>query len=360
MRAGEAGASAGDEPATCSPVVEACDNLDNDCDGRVDEQLEMECGTSALGMCHKGKFTCSAGAWSECVGAIEPEQETCDAAKVDENCDGVSNEGCACAQGETESCGITMGVCRQGMHSCVNGAWETACANEVKPSTDVCDGLDNDCNGMTDDGPVCPAGTACKGAMKCVPTCSEATCKTTDECKPMKCDADSGMCVQTEADDFTSCTTTAGQNGMCSESMCGRLVAIKSLISENVATPFVAAPDTSRALAATGSASGPGPWETFLELNSGGRVAFRSFAAKQFVQVGGDRFLYANGGTSLSAADKFSVRSTTITAPNGNYLKCGPNDGQPGAARVEAAPPDSGSTGPGPWQQIQIVSAPRP
>jgi MYXO-CTERM domain-containing protein len=46
------------------------------------------------------------------------------------------------------------------------------CRATVKPSAEVCDGLDNDCNGQTDEMAPCPASWICDRGV-CVPPCSE-------------------------------------------------------------------------------------------------------------------------------------------------------------------------------------------
>ncbi|MFO0553331.1 MAG: MYXO-CTERM sorting domain-containing protein [Polyangiaceae bacterium] len=81
-----------------------------------------------------------------------------------------------------------LGVCAQGITQCTaNGV---TCQGLVTPSAESCDGLDDDCNGLVDDGDLCSAGFLCdKGA--CVEKCGTGEFV----CPPNKvCDA-AGFCV---------------------------------------------------------------------------------------------------------------------------------------------------------------------
>lgn len=156
------------EAPECVPKEEACNDSDDDCDGSIDEQLSMACGSSDIAPCKLGTKRCVAGAWGQCHGAIEPKEEVCDARSEDESCDGVSNEGCECRQGETRACPERAGICMRGQEKCVDGRWDARCEGEVSGSAELCDGEDNDCDATTDNGALCSAGTSCKGAQGCV------------------------------------------------------------------------------------------------------------------------------------------------------------------------------------------------
>lgn len=50
-------------------------------------------------------------------------------------------------------CGTDVGVCTVGVYMCHQGKLQ--CMGGVRPSKEICDGKDNDCNGEIDDGIKC-------------------------------------------------------------------------------------------------------------------------------------------------------------------------------------------------------------
>ncbi len=78
------------------PSPEVCDNVDNNCNGTTDESLTRACytgpaGTSGVGICRPGTQTCMAGSWgSTCPGQVVPATELCNS--IDDNCDGVADD----------------------------------------------------------------------------------------------------------------------------------------------------------------------------------------------------------------------------------------------------------------------------
>ncbi len=78
------------------PTEEICGNeIDEDCDGAADDGCSCEetfrvCGTDT-GACERGIQRCSPGGWGPCVEEVPASPETCNA--IDDDCDGRTDEG---------------------------------------------------------------------------------------------------------------------------------------------------------------------------------------------------------------------------------------------------------------------------
>ncbi len=144
------------------PTIEECNDLDDDCDGSVDESLSEVCGTTDIGECEYGLKTCTEGIWQECIGNIEPTAEICNS--LDDDCDGIidNNLNCECNNSETRVCGIKEGICTEGLQTCTQGQW-SECNNATLPTKEICNSLDDDCDGTTDEG-VCQVLTPSGGS----------------------------------------------------------------------------------------------------------------------------------------------------------------------------------------------------
>ena len=109
--------------------------------------------------------------------------------------------GITCAGGG-QPCDTGMqGICASGVTQCT--ATGTTCQQVTQPTTETCNGLDDDCNGMVDDGAVCPAGEVCDKGM-CVQACGTGEFP----CPPNLVCATNGYCVDPACE---SVTCPAGQ-----------------------------------------------------------------------------------------------------------------------------------------------------
>ena len=139
------------------PTEELCDNLDNDCDNQVDEEIPTEIIFCGVGECFRtGVHSCNEGNWVDNCIPGNPSEEICDA--LDNDCDELIDEDLGfdetiCGIGECTSTGIL---------SCVEGDWLDDCTPN-SPSQEVCDELDNDCDGSIDNGLYVDCAGICEG-----------------------------------------------------------------------------------------------------------------------------------------------------------------------------------------------------
>ncbi len=170
------------------PEDELCNGIDDDCDGATDEgdpEGGEPCDTGLSGICQPGTLMCEDGGLS-CRQNVELAEEVCDG--IDNDCDGMADEGenlageGTCATGQPGRCAAGRPVCLDGGFDCVpleeptdeacdlidddcdgviDEGTRNACGYCTPLPEEVCDGVDDDCDGTVDEGELCPEGQAC-------------------------------------------------------------------------------------------------------------------------------------------------------------------------------------------------------
>ena len=169
-------------PAVHPGATEACNGVDDNCDGEADEAfptLGSAC-SAGLGACTRDGLVTCRGADAVGCDAVPggPLVEQCNA--IDDDCDGQIDNGApnCCAPGATTPCGTDEGLCQAGTQTC-NAQHVWSVCNGIGAQPERCDGQDNDCDGQIDEdfdltrdpencnvcGHVCAAGSICQGGV---------------------------------------------------------------------------------------------------------------------------------------------------------------------------------------------------
>ncbi len=183
------------------PSPEFCDGLDNDCNACIDDNPQdawigteccstgnlADCDNTGTGTrCHRGHWqcaqpggACTAGS-KQCIGSIAKSTEVCN--MIDDDCNGLVDDlpgiGAPCT-----GTGIyTGGECKAVMQ-CVTTNQPPQCVQTVGPMPETCNGKDDNCNGQIDDTnpPLAPANGMLPGTgVQCdipMPPADKPPCK---------------------------------------------------------------------------------------------------------------------------------------------------------------------------------------
>jgi hypothetical protein len=155
--------------------VDICDGVDNDCDGTTDEGFTAEnCSFKCTASGGKD-YSASRASGLKCCGdntgednPFQASESSCDGR--DNNCDGNTDEMKLTDSTNCGQCNYTCALQNVAVHSCTAGVCGIltcksgfvnrnnnsidGCEYNCTPSsaTELCDGIDNNCNGQTDEG----------------------------------------------------------------------------------------------------------------------------------------------------------------------------------------------------------------
>jgi hypothetical protein len=144
-------------PSTSADVCGVCGGNGAACQQQPTQQLQTGIQPLPLAgtQCYNASMVnpiCRLGTYNsqqKCVPALlNVTTEVCNG--VDDDCDGLVDFG---APAIATTCGI--GACQNTVYSCANGAGPNATCVPGQPSAEVCNGVDDDCDGAIDNGDVC-------------------------------------------------------------------------------------------------------------------------------------------------------------------------------------------------------------
>ncbi|HMJ02779.1 MAG TPA: calcium-binding protein, partial [Conexibacter sp.] len=190
----------------------SCDGVDDDCDGHVDEDFASQPTSCGIGACSAmGASACVNGMLVDnCVpGGANGDDSSCNG--VDDDCDGNSDEAFAAT---ATTCGV--GACSaSGTTSCVAGGVFDSCTVGSPSGDSSCNGVDDDCDGQSDEAFVSTATTCGVGACSASGATSCVSGSVLDSCTPgaaassdASCDGIDDDCSGQSDEDFTPVATS--------------------------------------------------------------------------------------------------------------------------------------------------------
>jgi RHS repeat-associated protein len=193
----------------------SCDGLDNDCDGRTDEHFAPQRVSCGAGACTAaGSTSCVSGHIQNDCTPSAPSADDASCNGIDDDCNGAIDEDFSVPP---TTCGV--GACAaSGTVSCEHGAQVDTCTPRPAEMSDAnCNGVDDDCDGRTDENYVSVASTCGIGACAATGSVTCAHGHTNDSCQPGVAAADDTTCDGIDDD----CNGTADEDYVAVASSCG-------------------------------------------------------------------------------------------------------------------------------------------
>jgi Notch-like protein len=143
---------------TGAPKVEICDGIDNDCDDLADETFPtvgQACDSNPQDgdLCLNDIIVCNTAdrTTTTCQQVVAPQVELCNS--FDDNCNGQVDETFVGGFWKLgEACdGADGDACNEGVFVCASNQNSTVCSDNTTTNDELCNGLDDNCNGQTDE-----------------------------------------------------------------------------------------------------------------------------------------------------------------------------------------------------------------
>ncbi len=314
--------------------------------GVCEAKCSDECLTVGDRRCHGAGFQICGNQdsdpcleWSTVVSCGSDEVCRATDAECVESCGGAA---CACATGETTPC-AAVGECTGGVRQCVAGEFG-ACQWQVGPKPEICDGLDNDCNGIADDpsllappncalqSGVCAGATqrcggsagwlACTGSVYLAHAATYQVTETSCDSLDNDCDGQTDEPSQCCTPSCLACGASDGCGGICQTGSCSGNLTCDQGVCVVAPNPTwqTTAPITTKALHGIWGASASNIWVvgdggTLLHYNGAQWSSVLSGTVQDLRDVwgSGPNDVWAVGGTTETVIIHYNGAQWTTT-----------------------------------------------